>query len=69
MANGQQLLAFVLVGARNRSGGTGMPVGLSIAMSKQNDFRRISNECAVDLALLMGHQRAPSLQAAPGIGR
>ena len=38
--------------ARNTSSGTGLPVGSSRATSKQNDLRRMSNECAVDLALV-----------------
>src|ERR1700733_11709936 len=38
--------------ARNTSSGTGLPVGPSRATSKQNDLRRMSNECAVDLVLV-----------------
>src|SRR3984885_14795876 len=38
--------------ARNTSSGTGLPVGPSHATSKQNDLRRTSNECAVDLVLV-----------------
>src|ERR1700733_15270928 len=38
--------------ARNTSRGTGLPVGPSHATSKQNDLRRTSNECAVDLVLV-----------------
>ena len=37
---------------RNTSSGRGLPVGFSTATSKQNDLRRMSNECAVDLALV-----------------
>ncbi len=38
--------------ARSTSSGTGLPAGPSRATSKQNDLRRMSNECAVDLALV-----------------
>ena len=38
--------------ARNTSSGTGLPVESSQATSKQNDLRRMSNECAVDLVLV-----------------
>src|SRR3984957_18682909 len=38
--------------ARNTSSGTGLPAGPSHATSKQNDLRRMSNECAVDLVLV-----------------
>ena len=38
--------------ARNTSIGTGWPAGSARATSKQNDLRRMSNECAVDLAVL-----------------
>ena len=51
VANGQQRVAFV-GSARNTSSGTGLPVGPSSATSKQNDLRRMSNECAVDLDLV-----------------
>src|ERR1700691_794773 len=38
--------------ARNTSSGTGLPVESSRATSKQNDLRRMSNDRAVDLALV-----------------
>jgi hypothetical protein len=37
---------------RNTSSGTGSPVGPSRATSKQNDPRRMSNDCALDLDLV-----------------
>jgi hypothetical protein len=37
---------------RNTSSGTGLPVESSRATSKQNDLRRMSNDRAVDLALV-----------------
>jgi hypothetical protein len=46
-------LALVSSGsARNTSSGTGLPAGSSRATSKQNDLRRMSNDCAVNLVLV-----------------
>ena len=38
--------------ARSTSSGRDLPVGDSIATSKQNDLRRMSNDWAVDLVLV-----------------
>ena len=38
--------------ARNTSSGTGLPFEASVATSKQNDLRRMSNEWAVELSLI-----------------
>ena len=43
---------FVRVGTQHEQGKRAKPVGPSSATSRQNDLRRISNECAVDLALI-----------------
>ena len=54
---------------RNTSSGTASPVVPSTATSKQNDRRRMSNDRAVDRALILTRRRASSPRAAPGRAR
>ncbi len=61
-------ISMAFESARNTSCATDSPFAPSSAMSKQNDRRRMSNECAVDLAVTREASTTDDLPAERGSG-